>query len=149
MVFGEKSRGKSGKKWPFLTPVFWPFHRCETGKRGYGVKFQMTMSRSLPGRLLRLSVRFMSIGGNGSVQRIPACIRTGMHSAVGFSAGSVGQNFAGRKSTSESHMKKSSGVVTSILKTVRNAARRQSVRTSSRLHFLRSGTGLPAIMRRS
>ena len=27
------------------------------------------------------------------------------------------------------------------IKTVRNAARRQSVRTSSRLHFLRSGTG--------
>ena len=141
VVFGEKSRKKSGKKWPFLTSIFWPFHRCETGKRGYGVKFQMTMSRSLPGRLLRLSVRFMSIGGNGSVQRIPACIRTGMHSAAGFSAGSVGQNFADRKSTSESRMKKSSGVVTSILKTVRNAARRQSVRTSSRLHFLGSGTG--------
>jgi len=42
VVFGEKSRGKSGKKWPFLTPVFWPFHRCETGKRGYGVKFQVS-----------------------------------------------------------------------------------------------------------
>ena len=60
--------------------------------------------------------------------RIPVYIRTDMHSAAGFSAGSVGQNFAGRKSTSESHMKKSSGVATSILKTVRNAARRQSVR---------------------
>lgn len=29
VVFGEKSRKKSGKKWPFLTPVFWPFHRWE------------------------------------------------------------------------------------------------------------------------
>ena len=77
------------------------------------------------------------------MQRIPACIRTGMHSAAGFPVGSVGQIFAGRKSTSENHMKKSSGVATSILKTVRNAARRQSVRTSSRLHFLGSGTGYP------
>ena len=42
VVFGEKSREKSGKKWPFLTPVFWPFHRRETGKRGYGVKFQVS-----------------------------------------------------------------------------------------------------------
>jgi hypothetical protein len=42
VVFGEKSRKKSGKKWPFLTPIFWPFHRCETGKRGYGVKFQVS-----------------------------------------------------------------------------------------------------------
>ena len=42
MVFDEKSRKKSGKKWPFLTPIFWPFHRCETGKRGYGVKFQVS-----------------------------------------------------------------------------------------------------------
>ena len=57
------------------------------------------------------------------------------------SCGECGTNFAGRKSTSENHMKKSSGVATSILKTVRNAARRQSVRTSSRLHFLGSGTG--------
>ncbi len=64
----------------------------------------------------RQSARFMSTGENGSVWKIPVCIRTGMHSAAGFSAGSVGQNFAGRKSTSESHMKKSSGVATSILK---------------------------------
>jgi hypothetical protein len=42
VVFGEKSRKKSGKKWPFLTSIFWPFHRCETGKRGYGVKFQVS-----------------------------------------------------------------------------------------------------------
>ncbi len=42
VVFGEKSRKKSGKKWPFLTPIFWPFHRCETSKRGYGVKFQVS-----------------------------------------------------------------------------------------------------------
>ena len=42
VVFGEKSREKSGKKWPFLAPIFWPFHRCETGKRGYGVKFQVS-----------------------------------------------------------------------------------------------------------
>ena len=46
VVFGEKSRGKSGKKWPFLTPVFWPFHRCETGKRGYGVKFQVSQIKN-------------------------------------------------------------------------------------------------------
>ena len=45
------------------------------------------------------------------MQRIPACIKTGMHSAAGFSVGSVGQIFAGRKSTSEKHMKKSSGVL--------------------------------------
>lgn len=25
-----------------LTPIFWPFHRCEMGKRGYGVKFQVS-----------------------------------------------------------------------------------------------------------
>ena len=25
-----------------MTPIFWPFHRCETGKRGYGVKFQVS-----------------------------------------------------------------------------------------------------------
>ena len=42
VVFGEKSREKSGEKWPFLTPIFLPFHRCETGKRGYGVKFQVS-----------------------------------------------------------------------------------------------------------
>ncbi|MEQ2594402.1 hypothetical protein AAAU22_01775 [[Clostridium] symbiosum] len=46
MVFGEKSRKKSGKKWPFLTPIFWPFHRCETGKRGYGVKFQVSQIKN-------------------------------------------------------------------------------------------------------
>lgn len=46
MDFGEKSREKSGKKWSFLTPVFWPFHRCETGKRGYGVKFQVSQIKN-------------------------------------------------------------------------------------------------------
>ena len=42
VVFGEKSREKSGKKGPLLTPIFLPFHRCETGKRGYGVKIQVS-----------------------------------------------------------------------------------------------------------
>ena len=38
----KKTRKKSAPKWTFLTPIFWPFHRCETGKRGYGVKFQVS-----------------------------------------------------------------------------------------------------------
>jgi len=38
----KKSRKKSAKKWTFLPPIFWPFHRCETGKRGYGVKIQVS-----------------------------------------------------------------------------------------------------------
>ena len=46
VVFGEKSRKKSGKKWPFLTSIFWPFHRCETGKRGYRVKFQVSQIKN-------------------------------------------------------------------------------------------------------
>ena len=46
VVFGEKSREKSGEKWPFLTPIFLPFHRCETGKRGYGVKFQVSQIKN-------------------------------------------------------------------------------------------------------
>ncbi|WP_321010147.1 hypothetical protein [Hungatella effluvii] len=46
VVFGEKTRKKSGKKWPFLTPIFWPFHRCETGERGYGVKFQVSQIKN-------------------------------------------------------------------------------------------------------
>ena len=38
----KKTRKKSAPKWTFLTPIFWPFHRCETGKRGYEVKFQVS-----------------------------------------------------------------------------------------------------------
>ena len=38
----KKTRKKSAPKWTFLTPIFWPFHRCETSKRGYGVKFQVS-----------------------------------------------------------------------------------------------------------
>lgn len=63
--------------------------------------------------------------------------------------GECGTKFRRQKIYIGKPYEKSSGVVTSILKTVRNAARRQSVRTSSRLHFLRSGTGLPATMRKS
>ena len=43
--------------------------------------------------------------------RIPVYIRTGMHSAAGLSAANAEQISAGRKSTSENHMKKSSGVL--------------------------------------
>jgi len=46
VVFGKKSRKKSGKKWPFLTSIFWSFHRCETGKRGYGVKIQVSQIKN-------------------------------------------------------------------------------------------------------
>ena len=38
----KKTRKKSAPKWTFLTPIFWPFHRCETGKRGYEVKIQVS-----------------------------------------------------------------------------------------------------------
>ena len=38
----KKTRKKSAPKWTFLTPIFWPFHRCETGKRGYKVKIQVS-----------------------------------------------------------------------------------------------------------
>ena len=55
VVFGEKSRKKSGKKWPFLTSIFWPFHRCETGKRGYEVKFQVSQIKKLRAFFNRVS----------------------------------------------------------------------------------------------
>ena len=38
----KKTRKKSAPKWTFLTPIFWPFHRCETGNRGYEVKIQVS-----------------------------------------------------------------------------------------------------------
>ena len=42
----KKTRKKSAPKWTFLTPIFWPFHRCEMGKRGYGVKFQVSQIKN-------------------------------------------------------------------------------------------------------
>ena len=41
-VYCQKIEKKPTPKWTFLTPIFWSFHRCETGKRGYGVKIQVS-----------------------------------------------------------------------------------------------------------
>ena len=41
MVFG-KIQEKIGQKMADFDPDFLAFHRCETGKRGYGVKFQVS-----------------------------------------------------------------------------------------------------------
>ena len=64
----KKTRKKSAPKWTFLTPIFWPFHRCETGKRGYEVKIQVSQIKKWLAFLNRGS---LSIVGGGFVKIPP------------------------------------------------------------------------------